>query len=60
VFTWESEVAPADSEVTLTFEDAVAGQTQLTLIHRGLPAAVQPAHQQGWTHILATLAADVG
>jgi uncharacterized protein YndB with AHSA1/START domain len=59
VFTWESEVAPPDSEVTLTFEEAVAGQTLLTLIHRGLPAAAQTSHQHGWTHILATLAANV-
>ena len=59
VFTWESEVAPPGSEVTLTFDEAGAGQTRVTLVHRGLPATVHAAHHDGWTHILAVLATTV-
>lgn len=59
VFTWQSVFAPPDSEVTLTFDEAGGGQTLVTLVHRGLPAAVQPDHHDGWTHILALLSATV-
>ena len=56
-FTWQSAFAPPDSEVTLTFDEAGPGQTLVTLVHRGLPAAAQTAHREGWTHILSLLAA---
>jgi uncharacterized protein YndB with AHSA1/START domain len=56
VFTWHSQAAPPESEVTLTFAEAGADQTLLTLVHRGLPTAVRAAHDHGWTSIVAMLA----
>jgi uncharacterized protein YndB with AHSA1/START domain len=56
VFTWHSQSAPPDSEVTLTFAEADGGQTLLTLVHRGLPSAARAAHDHGWTAIVAMLA----
>ena len=57
VFTWHSEYAPADSEVTLTFAEAGARQTLLTLVHRGLPSTARAAHLDGWTAILGNFTA---
>jgi uncharacterized protein YndB with AHSA1/START domain len=59
VFTWglaDSELFPPGAsavEVTLAPDD---GATELTLIHRGLPAHETPRHALGWAHFLARLA----
>lgn len=49
---------PGSTELDITFE-AIGGETQVTLIHRGLPTDEVPLHWHGWRHFLSRLARQV-
>jgi len=58
VFTWRSPHAGEGSRVTLHFAESPGGETKVTLEHVGLPdAEVRARHHDGWSRILAELAA---
>jgi uncharacterized protein YndB with AHSA1/START domain len=60
VFTWLSVYAGEGSRVTLRFAEHPGGQTKVTLEHVGLTdAETRASHHDGWSHILATLAASM-
>jgi uncharacterized protein YndB with AHSA1/START domain len=64
VFTWgfsnpEVDIEPGGSTVEVTFEP-VDGGTLVRLVHRGLPESELAAHRDGWTTMLARLAAAIG
>ncbi len=55
-FTWVSEYAGKSSVVTLTFKEAGANKTELTLAHTGLPSEKEREnHEKGWTGIVEAL-----
>jgi uncharacterized protein YndB with AHSA1/START domain len=60
VFTWLSAHAGEGSRVTLHFAESPGGQTKVTLEHVGLAHAELRAHHDGWSNILAELAAFDG
>jgi len=59
VFTWGFDepsvgVAPGSSTIEVTLEPE-GGGTRLTLVHRDLPEAELPSHDEGWDYQLARL-----
>lgn len=59
-FTWVSPMTEKPGLVTLTFEDADAGATKLTLHHVGFDTQEsRDNHHGGWTRIVETLARAV-
>jgi uncharacterized protein YndB with AHSA1/START domain len=60
-YGWQNDlmgVPPESSTVEIELEEH-AGRTVLTLVHRGIPAAVVDDHQHGWMFFLARLQATL-
>jgi uncharacterized protein (TIGR03086 family) len=59
VYTWGwegvAELPPGASTVTVTLEPADDGTT-VTIVHEGIPSALEADHNAGWDHFLARLA----
>lgn len=63
VFSWGWEgrgesMPPGSTTVEVSLRE-VAGQTEVTLIHRGLPAGEKDSNLEGWDHYLPRLKASV-
>jgi uncharacterized protein YndB with AHSA1/START domain len=62
VFTWgfdnpDVNIGPGESTVEVTLAPDGDG-TRLRLVHSGLPEATRASHSEGWTELLAQLAAE--
>lgn len=62
VFTrgWEgsADMPPGSTTVEVTLRD-LGGKTELTLVHRGIPASERPPNAAGWDHYLPRLQATI-
>lgn len=63
VFTWGwtnpmMQTPPSSSTVDVTLKEFDGG-TWLRLVHRGLGAAAQPMHDDGWSQFLARLVGEI-
>jgi uncharacterized protein YndB with AHSA1/START domain len=61
VFTWTSEATHGRSTtVSIELRPHGKGETELTLVHEGLPAETADDHRSGWGDILRKQDAHVG
>lgn len=63
VMTWgwtepTMQVPPGSSRVTVDLSPTPAGGTLVSLVHDGLPDAMAPMHDHGWTGFLQRLATE--